>query len=89
MADEPRSDDLSMVGYPSKNQVEHAIVRLIERGVTPTPTNVADEIGAGCGLRPGDDVTITLVNYYELEFLGRSSWPKKPSGYRPDPRLRT
>lgn len=64
---EPKSDDLSSIGYPSKAQVERAIVRVRERGETPTPTLIASAIGDGCGLRPGDDVTASLIDYYEVD----------------------
>lgn len=66
MADEPKSDDLSMIGYPSKAQVEHAIAKVRERGEQPTPALIADAIRDGCGMRPGDDVTAKLLEYYEL-----------------------
>lgn len=63
---EPKSDDLSMIGYPSKAQVERAIVRVRDAGLQPTPAVIADAIRDGCGLRPGDDVVVALLAHYEL-----------------------
>lgn len=60
-------DDLSSIGYPSKVQVERAIGRVRDAGQQVTATAIADEIEAGCGLRPGDDVVVALLKQYRIE----------------------
>lgn len=58
-----------MMHYPEKDQVERAIQRVRDSGRRMTYTAIADEIEAGCGLRPGDDVTEMLVKHFGIELL--------------------